>query len=370
MGIYWIHPNQTAQASIQNIMQRKIIHVDMDCFFAAIEMRDHPHLRNKPIAVGGDPEKRGVICTSNYIARQYGVRSAMSSARARRLCPALILLPPRIEGYRDEAEKIRAIFLQYTTLIEPLSLDEAFLDVTGSKHFQGSATRIAAAIRDEIYATRQLTASAGIAPNKFLAKVASDWQKPNGQTVITPDLVPDFVKALPIEKIFGVGQVTAQKMKQLNLHTCHDLQQLDLKTLVEHFGRFGERLYTLCRGQDDRPVQNDRKRKSLSVEHTFSEDLTEHADCLKALVALIGQLEKRLTRHAQRKIQKQFVKIKFDDFTHTSVETSSQTTSADCYVSLFEEGYARYRRPVRLIGVGVAFSTESSQPEQLCLDNF
>lgn len=190
---------------------RKIIHVDMDCFYAAIEIRDNPSLANRPVAVGEKPENRGVICTSNYIARRHGVRSAMSSATAFRLCPDLILLPVNIEKYRQVAKRIQSLFSAFTPLVEPLSLDEAYLDVTGSSHCQGSATWIAQAIRKQIWETEQLTASAGVAPNKFLAKIASGWKKPNGLFVITPPEIPAFVKNLAIEELFGVGKVTAEK---------------------------------------------------------------------------------------------------------------------------------------------------------------
>lgn len=221
---------------------RKIIHIDMDCFYAAIEMRDAPHLRSLPIAVGGSPDGRGVLCTANYLAREYGVRSAMASYKALKLCPDLVIVPVDFAKYRSVAHAIRKIFYSYTDLVEPLSLDEAYLDVTDCELFDNQARLIAKAICQEIIDTQHLTASAGVAPNKFLAKVASDWRKPNGIFVIPPQKVANFVQKLPVEKIFGVGKVTQRKMQQFGIYTCQDLQALSMTQLIERFGTFGQRL--------------------------------------------------------------------------------------------------------------------------------
>ncbi len=248
---------------------RKIIHIDMDCFYAAIEMRDFPELANKPIAVGGDAKRRGVIATCNYAARQFGIRSAMPTVHALKLCRELILRPVRMDVYQKESQYIRSLLTEYTDLIEPLSLDEAYLDVTESTQCQGSATWIAQEIRARIYQTRQLTASAGIAPNKSLAKIASDWHKPNGQMVIRPEDVSAFVLDLPVRKLFGVGPRMEEKLGALNIKTCADLQRYSVEYLLQKFGAMGQRLYELARGIDNRPVNPERIRKSISVEETI-----------------------------------------------------------------------------------------------------
>ena len=240
--------------------QRKIIHFDCDCFYASIEMRDNPALRGKPIAVGGSPERRGVVATCNYEAREFGIHSAMASATARRLCPDLIIIRTDMEKYRLASSRIHAIFQRYTDLIEPLSLDEAYLDVSDCDAFRGSAIRIAEAIRNEVRETVGITISAGIAPNKFLAKIASDWNKPDGQFAVLPNEVEDFVAKLAVKKLHGVGKVTAAKMHKLNLKTCKDLQNFGADGLTEHFGSFGERLFQLSKGIDNRPVSTDRIR--------------------------------------------------------------------------------------------------------------
>jgi len=252
---------------------RKIIHVDMDCFFAAVEMRDDPSLRDIPIAIGGSRVQRGVISTANYPARKYGVRSAMPTATALRLCPHLKLLPGRFDAYKEASQQIRAIFTRYTPLIEPLSLDEAYLDVTDSEHCQGSATLMAQAIRADILRETGLTASAGIAPIKFLAKIASDMNKPDGQYVITPQAMPDFLLTLPLSKIPGVGKVATKKLEEMGLRTCADVQQADLAQLLKRFGKFGRVLWERSNGIDDRDVVVERERKSLGVERTLGEDI-------------------------------------------------------------------------------------------------
>ena len=334
--------------------QRKIIHCDCDCFYASIEMRDNPALRGKPIAVGGSPERRGVVATCNYEAREFGIHSAMASATARRLCPDLIIIRTDMEKYRLASSQIHEIFQRYTDLIEPLSLDEAFLDVSDCDEFRGSATRIAEAIRNEVREVVGITISAGIAPNKFLAKIASDWNKPDGQFSVLPSEVDDFVAKLAVKKLHGVGKVTAAKMHKLNLRTCKDLQNFGADALTEHFGSFGERLFELSRGIDNRPVSTDRIRKSVSVENTFDTDLPDLDSSLEAMLGLLPKLElrlKRLDKHYS--IKKQFVKLKFYDFVTTTVEMLSEDTNPENYRTLCEQGFARGDRAVRLIGVGV-----------------
>lgn len=327
----------------------------MDCFFAAVEIRDNPSLRNRPVAIGGRADRRGVLSTCNYIARQYGCHSAMSTARALQLCPKLVLLQGNMEKYKAVSKVLYRIFRQYTPLVEPLSLDEAFLDVTESPYCKGSATLIATTIKKRIRKELHLTASAGVAPNKFLAKVASDWKKPDGLFVITPGQVDSFVKQLPIEKIFGVGKVTAKKMHELGIKTCQDLQQLSLAELQHNFGKSGIRFYDLSRGIDHRPVEPSRERKSLSVEETFAEDIPTEKKAMDEIPSLIAELKKRLSRYGQCPIVKQFVKIKFYDFKQTTVECISSQLDDEVFYQLFKEGWRRQRKSVRLIGVGVRF---------------
>jgi DNA polymerase IV len=335
---------------------RKIIHCDADCFFAAIEMRDDPTLGNRPIAVGGSSDKRGVISTCNYEARRFGVRSAMPSSTAKRLCPDLLILPHRMEAYKEASAKMRAIFYDYTELVEPLSLDEAFLDVSESKLQRGSATLIAQEIRQRIKTEIGITVSAGIAPNKFLAKIASDWNKPNGQFVIIPNDVPKFVAQLPVKKIFGVGKAMAAKLAESNIFTCSDLQKFSIFELSQRYGQMGSRLYNLSRGIDERELTIDRRRKSLSVENTFSQDLPTLPHCLRELPALSQQLAIRLRRvDSDYQIIKLLVKIKFADFSTTTIERSATAVSLMELQSLCAEAYERKNMPVRLIGVGVRF---------------
>lgn len=342
-------------------MSRKIIHCDADCFFAAIEQRDNPRLRDQPLAVGGSSAGRGVIATCNYEARRYGVRSAMPSAHALRLCPELKIVPHRMDVYRQASAQMHDIFSQYTNLVEPLSLDEAYLDVSQSYQCLGSASLMAEEIRWRVKNQIGITVSAGVAPNKFLAKVASDWRKPDGQTLIKPKDIPDFMRLLDVEKIPGVGQVMRRKLQGLGINTCGDLQSIDLLTLCERFGSFGERLYHLCRGVDERLVKPERQRKSVSIEQTFSYDLVDLAACIGQMTVLMPKLQQRLQQVAERglAIDKAFVKIKFDDFSVTTVERKGTQPRIAVYRALCEEAFARGRRPVRLIGLGVGLKDGS-----------
>jgi DNA polymerase-4 len=331
----------------------KFIHCDCDCFYAAIEIRDDPALRGLPVAVGGDESRRGVIATCNYEARRYGVHSAMASATARRLCRDLIIIPGNMEKYRAASRQIHRIYQDYTDLIEPLSLDEAFLDITHSKVLHGSGTLIASDIRKRVREEVGITLSAGIAPNKFLAKVASDWNKPDGQFAVTPAQVADFVKRLPVGKIHGVGKVTAKKMELLGLNTCADLQTCSRLRLLELFGSFGDRLYALCRGEDDRTISTHLEPKSVSVEQTYAEDLRTLEQCLAELPALLEQLQKRLNGRHRNAIAKQFVKLKFSSFVATTVEQVAAAPDLEALRALCRTGFERGNLPVRLIGIGV-----------------
>ena len=345
-------------------MMRKIIHVDCDCFYAAVEMRDDPSLRHRPIAVGGDPGRRGVISTCNYPAREYGVHSAMASAYAKRLCPELIILPHRIHYYKQVSQQIRRIFLQYTDQIEPLSLDEAFLDVSTQLHFQGSATRMAEAIRKQVKSQVGITVSAGVAPNKFVAKIASDWNKPDGLCVIPPPELDNFVKALPVEKLHGVGKVTCARLHNLGIRTCNDIRQYNRFEFVERVGSFGEHLYRLAHGIDERPVQPRTDRKSLSVEHTYAEDLPDLNSCQAKFPELCQQLQGRLQNLKQRnQIKKAFVKLKFSDFTSTTMECGVREPSLSIYKTLCNDAFKRKNMPVRLLGVGVRFIEADPAPQ-------
>lgn len=298
------------------MVNRKIIHVDMDCFYAAVEEKYNPNLKGKPVVVGGSPESRGVVCSANYEARKFGVRSAIPCSHAKRLCPQAIFVPLHFSLYRQESQKVREIFERFTNLIQPLSLDEAYLDVTDSLHFGGSATLIAQEIRRLIKAETQLTASAGVAPNKFLAKIASDWKKPNGLFVLRPQDVEAFMPPLKIEKIWGVGKVTAAKMHELGFHTCGDIQKFSIDELSRKFGsrRAGE-LYRLARGEDNRPVRDDFERKSLSVEETFHRDLKGWTEIRHELPAIYDDWKERTVRGGYAgKILGIDVKLKYFDF--------------------------------------------------------
>ena len=345
---------------------KKIIHVDCDCFYAAIEMRDDPSLAGKPLAVGGAADRRGVIATCNYEARAYGVRSAMASGHALKLCPDLLIVKPRMEAYKAVSREIQAIFRDYTELIEPLSLDEAYLDVSDSPHFAGSATRIAQEIRRRVSQELHITVSAGVAPNKFLAKIASDWKKPNGLFVITPDRVEAFVAALPVSKLHGVGKVTADKLARRGIRTCADLREWQKLSLAKEFGSFGERLWGLARGIDERAVQTDSRRQTVSVETTYDQDLPDLPACLGQLPQLLDELARRMTRlDASYRPDKPFVKIKFHDFTQTTLEQAGARRDLDSYKVLLSAAFVRGNKPVRLLGVGVRLHDLRGRHEQL-----
>jgi len=292
---------------------RKIIHIDMDAFYASVEQRDFPEYRGVPLVVGGPPDSRGVVATASYEARRYGIRSAMPCSRAAKLCPHALFVPPRFEVYKDVSAQIRLIFRRYTDIIEPLSLDEAYLDVTADKQGIGSALEIARQIKEAIREELQLTASAGVSINKFVAKIASDMDKPDGLTFIGPSRVAAFMERLPVEKFFGVGKVTAAKMRQLQLFTGADLKRLTEADLVRLFGKSGRFYYRIVRGIDDRPVEPNRELKSLAVEDTFGKDLTQvdamEAELIKIAVRLSSRLQNR-----KLKARTFTLKVRFADF--------------------------------------------------------
>ncbi|MDF7669655.1 DNA polymerase IV [Orbaceae bacterium ESL0721] len=335
---------------------RKIIHVDMDCFYAQVEMRDNPQYRNLPIAVGGDPRKRGVVATANYLARQYGIHSAMSMAQAVKLCPNLKIVSGRFSVYKEVSGQLQQIFSRYTKLIEAISLDEAYLDVTHCPLFHGSATLIAKDIRKTIFEELSLTSSAGVAPLKFLAKIASDMNKPNGQYVITPDEVMPFIQSLPLKKIPGVGKVTEKKLAELGLFQCQDVINYDLVKLLSQFGKFGRVLYERCQGIDDRDVCNDRQRKSIGVEETLINDIHSWDDCFSMLNRLYDELENRLKKvRSDLSIARQGVKFKFDDFQLTTQEHVWAKLDKEDLIQQAHKVWQERRkdRGVRLIGLQV-----------------
>lgn len=343
---------------------RKIIHIDMDCFFAAVEMRDTPALRHIPIAIGGSRQARGVISTCNYPARAFGVHSAMPTHQALKLCPHLTLIKGNMDKYRLASQQIRQIFYRYTDKVEPLSLDEAYLDVTDCKLFCGSATLIANNIRQVIKHETGLTASAGVAPNKFLAKIASDENKPDGIFVITPCQVAEFVASLPLKKLPGVGAKTAERLAKLDLHLCADIQTAPLATLIKHFGSMADSLLKRSQGIDEREVFHNVQRKSLAIETTVEQDLTDFSACVAALATLLPKLEQRLVKYQTSSagqyspINKIGIKLKFNDFRQTTVEKQGITLTLDNLLPLLEEAWQRRQQhSVRLVGIHIGFNT-------------
>ena len=352
---------------------RKIIHIDMDAFFASIEQRDRPELRGRPVIVGGAAAERGVVSTCSYEARAFGVHSAMPTARAMRLCPQAVLLPCDFRRYRDVAETIRAIFHEYTDLVEPVSIDEAYLDVTENRLGIASATEIARRIQREILNRTGLTASAGVAANKFLAKVASDFRKPAGLTVIPPDEAEAFLDRLPIEKFYGIGRVTAARMRRLGATDGASLRRLPLETLTRHFGRVGRFYYDIVRGVDERPVEVSDERKSVGRERTFASDIRGGARLRREIRELAFLTAASLQRHrlAGRTVT---LKVRYDDFRTVTRSQSVEkpvTRGGDiarAALSLLGRTEAE-TRPVRLLGVTVSrFPAESGEDSAIQLE--
>lgn len=358
---------------------RKIIHLDMDAFFASVEQRDRPELRGKPVIVGGRPDSRGVVAAASYEARVFGIRSAMSSAQAYRRCPDAIFVRPRIDTYRRVSRVIMAVLRDYTDLVEPLSLDEAYLDVTRNKKGILYAAKIAAEARARIFEYTGLTASAGVAPNKFLAKIASDINKPNGLKVIPPDRVEEFLLPLPVRKIPGVGKVTEERMLSLGIMTIADLRQRGEQELADHFGKSGSWYYQLARGIDDRTVEPLRERKSIGSEDTFAHDVQD----LSTLHEKIEQHAKRIAASLEKrnlKCRTVSLKVKYANF---EVATRSKTLAVSLKDPHSIATHARallgstdaIKRAIRLIGVSVSnlnepnrFAASTPSSQQLSLD--
>ena len=354
---------------------RKIIHVDMDAFYASVEQRDFPELRGKPVAVGGS-SKRGVVSAASYEARVFGVHSAMSSAVAARRCPGLIFVPTRFDVYRSVSKQIRSIFQRYTSVLEPLSLDEAYLDVTESTGNGLSATEIARRIRQDILEETGLTASAGVSYNKFLAKVGSDHQKPDGLTVIRPRDALAFIASLPVEKFHGVGPVTARRMHEQGIRTGADLRQFEEEELVQRFGKAGRYYYRVCRGQDDRAVRVRRGRKSLGAERTFEINVTNPEEMMQRLQGIAEKVSSRL-QDAQLAGQTVTLKIKTADFQISTRQTSTdqliheKDDIAEVVALLLHHAPSPPTKPVRLLGISLSHLrslAEGLPPEQLRLD--
>jgi DNA polymerase-4 len=340
----------------KNIFLRKIIHIDMDAFYASIEQRDNPSLKGKPVAVGGSRE-RGVVAAASYEARKFGVRSAMPSVKARRLCPKLVFVKPRFEVYQQVSIQINEIFHEYTDLVEPLSLDEAFLDVTENKVNIPVATEIAKEIKFKIKERTNLTASAGVSYNKFLAKIASDYKKPDGLFVIKPQAADRFIEELPVRKFFGVGQVTAEKMTRLGIITGKDLKEWSLEALIRNFGKSGSFFYDIARGKDEREVNPLRIRKSIGVEYTFEEDLFGLEAWVEALKNIEEELNERLNEK-ERKGRTLTLKVKFQNFEQITRSRSSDSYLTEKeihdYMLFLVEGIEDKERGVRLLGLTVS----------------
>jgi DNA polymerase IV len=347
--------------------QRKIIHVDMDAFYASVEQRDNPKYRGKPLVVGGSPEKRGAVAAASYEARQFGIHSAMPSRTAIQRCPHLIFAPPRFEVYREISEQIRSIFLSYTDLVEPLALDEAYLDVTANKQGIASATAIARQIKQAIAQKTQLTASAGVSFNKFLAKIASGMNKPDGLTVIQPDEAEPFIESLAIESFYGVGRATAAKMQELGIHTGADLKHRSDRELVQHFGKVGWFYYQIARGIDDRPVNPNRIRKSIGAETSFDPDLEGRKIVEGKLKAIAQEVCQRIERN-KAKGRTLTLKVKFADYRQI---TRSQTmlenvADQDQILAIAQDllrGVELESQKVRLLGITLSnLDTEEDEP--------
>lgn len=347
-----------------NMTDRKIIHIDMDAFYASVEQRDFPELRGKPIAVG-HAEKRGVVSAASYEARKYGVRSAMSSLKAKQLCPSLIFVPGRMQVYKEVSQQVHEIFRQYTDLIEPISLDEAFLDVTINKPNIVLAVDIAKEIKQKIRDELHLVASAGVSYNKFLAKVASDYRKPDGLCTIHPDQALEFIAKLPIESFWGVGPVTAQKMHSIGIHKGYDLQQCTEETLVRLFGKAGLLYYDFARGIDLRPVESERIRKSVGCECTLDKDITRPSSVIIELYHVAVELTERLKRNHFNG-NTLTLKIKFYDFTQItrSLTQEKELHTLDDILPLAKQLLKEVDysiRPIRLIGLTVSHPKEEQE---------
>jgi DNA polymerase-4 len=343
---------------------RRVLHCDMDCFYAAVEMRDDPSLAGRPVVVGGDPDGRGVVAAASYEARRYGIRSAMPAARARRLCPQAVFLPPDFGRYRDESRELFAIFRRFTPLVQPASLDEAYLDVSEHLGPWGSASAIAEEIRRLVRGERRLTVSVGVGPNRLVAKIASDFRKPDGLTVVPPARVEAFLSPLPVRSLHGVGPATERALGELGVRTVAELRALPLPRLEERFGSHGRTLYEFARGVDERPVRVERERKSLGSETTFRRDLADRGEIERQVARLAVEVAEGL---AARSLLARTVtlKVRYDDFTTVTRSSTHAVAVADAAsivaraVLLLDRSQAG-RRSVRLLGVTASGLVEAT----------
>jgi DNA polymerase-4 len=337
---------------------RKIIHIDMDAFYASVEQKDNPELKGKPVIVGGDPNSRGVVCACSYEARKFGVHSAMASARAYKLCPDAVFLRPRFDAYSAVSAQIREIFREYTDLIEPLSLDEAYLDVTENKKGIPSATQIAQEIKKKINERTGLTASAGVSFNKFLAKIASDFNKPDGLTVVTPEKADEFIDKLPIRKFFGIGKATEKRMHEIGIKTGADLKRISRDELIRNFGKAGSYFYNIAHGEDERPVNAHRIRKSIGKETTLSEDINDKKQMISILKQIALNLE-NLVKERNIKGKTVTLKVKYHDFQSVtrSVTIEEPTVEAAIimkHIKALLDKTEVDRKKVRLLGITIS----------------
>jgi DNA polymerase-4 len=343
---------------------KKIIHIDMDYFFAQVEERDNPKLINKPVAVGGSYSGRGVLCTSNYVARKFGVKSAMPSFTALKLCPDIIFIKPDFTKYSQVSDEIFRIFYEYTDKVEGISLDEAYLDVTNSEHCFNSATLMAKEIREKIFRRLGLTASAGVSYNKMLAKICSEYNKPNGLFVIPPGMADPFLADQPVSKISGVGKVTNERLKSLGVSTFEDLKRFSKLDLLNLFGQFGSSLYEFARGIDLREVESYSERKSLSVENTFESNLLNVTDINLNLSDTYFEMIERLKSFNHESIKSYFVKIKYADFSKTTIESQLKgELELDDFIGLCMKRLGEISKPIRLLGTGVRFYNDSEDDQ-------
>lgn len=349
---------------------KKIIHIDMDSFYASIEVSEKPFLKNKPVAVGGKPNERGVLTTCNYIARRYGIHSAMSSKKAISLCKDLIILPADIQKYKTISKEIFKIFKCYSKKIEPISIDEAFIDVTDSEYCRGNPEEMATQMRACILKDFKITASAGISSNKLISKICSDLKKPNNQYSICDDEIPDFIKNIRLNNIPGIGKVNFKKCKNLNMEYCKDMYKYSEDELIKLFGVYGSSLYNYIRGIDNREVNLSRVRKSISVEDTFLHDLTSTDMCNSKIIYLFNKLMNRckLANVTENLVKEIFIKIKFNNFQTITRQSKCNKLSSENFIQLFSNNIDIVKRPIRLLGIG--FTIKNKEQDRIQYDIF
>ena len=346
---------------------KKIIHFDLDYFFAQVELLDRPDLRNKPVAIGGPSLRKGVLSTCNYVARKYGLHSAMPTFKAFELCPDLVILKSNFSKYREYSQKVFEVFYKYSKKVQVVSVDEAYIDVTEYCSQGILAIDVAKEMKEEIYTITGLTGSAGVSYNKMLAKIASEINKPNGLCVISPEVFNKYGHEIKVSKINGVGKVMKEKLSSLGIETFGDLQKFSKLDLINLFGKFGAVLFDYCRGIDNREVRIDRVRKSLSVERTFYTNIMNEQKLRSELTNCFDEFNRRFEKYKEFKIKSSFVKIKYSDFTQTTIECSADEINEKSFQVLFGRRFAERADPVRLLGLGVRFQIENENKDQLTL---